>query len=48
MVRGTGGIDDGFLRVGGQFRFNERWGLVAEVQHSNDAQQYFIGPRVSF
>ncbi|KFN44190.1 outer membrane beta-barrel protein [Arenimonas oryziterrae] len=34
--------------VGGQFKFNEVWGLTAEAEVGSDAKLYTIGVRASF
>lgn len=34
--------------VGGQYKFNSRWGVVAEASLSSNDNRVFIGPRVSF
>jgi Ax21 family sulfation-dependent quorum factor len=36
------------LTVGGQFKFNQTWGLVGEADFSEDAEQYTVGVRASF
>jgi Ax21 family sulfation-dependent quorum factor len=43
-----GGSGEFYGRVGGQYRFNQRWGVVAEALLADDANQYFVGPRISF
>jgi len=35
-------------RLGGQFRFNPSWGIVADAKFIDSDQVYFIGPRLSF
>jgi Ax21 family sulfation-dependent quorum factor len=42
----TGG--DAYARLGGQFRFNRSWGLVADARISGGDSQLFFGPRLSF
>ena len=39
---------DFYGRLGGQFKFNQRWGLVGEFTAQEDANAFFIGPRFSF
>jgi Ax21 family sulfation-dependent quorum factor len=34
--------------VGGQFKFNERWGATAEVEAGNGDQAWLVGVRASF
>lgn len=43
--RGSGDL---FGKLGAQFKFSPRWGLVADATLSDDANQYFVGPRVTF
>lgn len=35
-------------KLGGQFKFNQTWGLVGEVTVADDATTYFVGPRITF
>jgi Ax21 family sulfation-dependent quorum factor len=44
------GRGDGDLmgKLGAQFKFSPRWGLVADATLSDDANQFFVGPRLSF
>lgn len=56
IALGYGEIDgDGFSadgdfygKLGAQYRFNPRWGIAANVTFADDANEYFIGPRISF
>lgn len=34
--------------VGGQYKFNPQWGVVAEASFSSNDNRIFVGPRVSF
>ena len=34
--------------VGGQYKFNAQWGVVAEASFSSNDNRIFVGPRVSF
>lgn len=43
--RGSG---DFYGRVGGLYKFNQNWGLSADVKFIDGDAQYFIGPRLSF
>lgn len=36
------------LYVNGQYKFNETWGIVGEVEANDDGHTIFLGPRVSF
>jgi Ax21 family sulfation-dependent quorum factor len=42
------GDGDYYGRIGGQYNFNPRWGLVADARFGDGAEQYFVGPRFSF
>ena len=43
------GVDGEFYaRLGGQYKFNEAWGVVADVKLIDGDEQYFVGPRFSF
>jgi len=44
------GRSDGevFGKLGGQYKFNKNWGLVAEGRLAQNDRIIFIGPRVSF
>lgn len=35
-------------RIGGQYKFTQNVGLVADVKFVDGDQQYFVGPRISF
>jgi len=37
-----------FGKLGGQYKFNKNWGLVAEGRLAENDREIFIGPRVSF
>ena len=37
-----------FGKLGGQYKFTNNWGLVAEGRLSNDTRGIFLGPRFSF
>lgn len=39
---------DGYARLGGQFKFNPSWGLVADAKISDGDSQVFFGPRLTF
>ena len=39
---------DVYGKLSGQFRFNQRWGLVGSTVIRDDVKEYFIGPRLSF
>lgn len=42
-------IDQGFVRVGGGYRFSERWSIGLEYRHGFEGTSAgFIGPRFSF
>lgn len=45
-----GGDFDGSVygKLGGQYRFNQDWGLVGSALIRDDANEYFFGPRLSF
>lgn len=45
-----GGDFNGTLygKLSGQFKINERWGLVGSTVIRDDVKEYFIGPRLSF
>jgi hypothetical protein len=47
-VRFEGGGGDTYGRIGGQFNFNQSWGLVADAKFGDGSEQYFFGPRFSF
>jgi len=34
--------------VGGQYKFNPQWGVVAEASFSSNDNRVFVGPRISF
>jgi hypothetical protein len=34
--------------VGGQYKFNPQWGVVAEASFSSNDNRVFLGPRISF
>jgi hypothetical protein len=34
--------------VGGQYKFNPQWGVVAEASFSSHDNRVFVGPRISF
>ncbi len=36
------------LVLGAQYKFNEHWGIAAEIAGNGDQNSYFVGPRVSF
>lgn len=36
------------LYVNGQYKFNETWGIIGEVEANDDGHTIFLGPRVSF
>ena len=43
------GVDGEFYaRLGGQYKFNQAWGVVADVKLIDGDEQYFVGPRFSF
>lgn len=44
----VGGDGDLFGKLSGQYKFNPTWGLVATVSINDDANEVFIGPRISF
>ncbi|MCG6118648.1 MAG: Ax21 family protein [Aquimonas sp.] len=46
--RPTSGSGDFYGRIGAQFNFTPRFGLVADVKATEDVREYFIGPRFSF
>ena len=35
-------------KLTGQYRFNQRWGLVGSALIRDDVKEYFFGPRLSF
>lgn len=39
---------DFYGRVGAQYKFNQTWGINADVKFIDGDTQYFIGPRLSF
>jgi Ax21 family sulfation-dependent quorum factor len=43
--RGSGDL---YGKLGAQYKFSPRWGVVADATLSDDANQYFVGPRLSF
>ena len=43
--RGNG---DFFAKLGAQYKFNPMWGVSASVTLSDEANEIFVGPRVSF
>lgn len=34
--------------LGGQYKFNQTWGIVGEVEFNDETTQYMVGARVSF
>lgn len=36
------------LILGGQFKFNQNWGIATDIDINEDGNAFFIGPRVSF
>ena len=42
--------DDGdfYGRLGAQYKFNQNWGIDANVKFSGDDRQWFVGPRFTF
>ena len=40
--------DEFFGKLGGQYKFNKQWGLVADGKISHDDRSLFVGPRFSF
>jgi Ax21 family sulfation-dependent quorum factor len=42
------GSGDTYGRIGGQYNFNQSWGLVADARFGDGAEQYFVGPRFTF
>jgi Ax21 family sulfation-dependent quorum factor len=40
--------DDTSLVLGGQYKFNETWGIAADFEVADGGNTFFIGPRVSF
>jgi Ax21 family sulfation-dependent quorum factor len=40
--------DDTSGVIGGQYQFDETWGLAADLNFNGDGNALFIGPRVSF
>lgn len=47
---GDEGVDDdeAYLRLGGQFMWNQNWGVVAEGRVGEESQQLFVGLRGTF
>lgn len=43
--RGSGDL---YGKLGAQFKFNQNWGLAGTVTLADGANEYFIGPRLSF
>jgi Ax21 family sulfation-dependent quorum factor len=45
-----GGDFDGetYGKLGAQYKFNQTWGLAASATFGDGADEYFIGPRISF
>jgi Ax21 family sulfation-dependent quorum factor len=42
-------VNTGYGKIGGQYKFNKNWGLVAEARvESRGNQSLFFGPRISF
>lgn len=39
---------DAYVTLGGQYRFNQAWGIAASATHRDGANEFFIGPRLSF
>jgi len=39
---------EAFGKLGGQYKFNKNWGLVAEGRLAENDRSIFIGPRISF
>jgi Ax21 family sulfation-dependent quorum factor len=35
-------------KLSGQFKFNQRWGVVGSALIRDDVKEYFIGPRLTF
>lgn len=42
------GDGDLYGRLGAQYKFTDRFGLVANATFSDDAKEFFVGPRLSF
>jgi Ax21 family sulfation-dependent quorum factor len=42
------GDGDFYGKLGAQYKFNKMWGVTASATLSDDANEYFIGPRISF
>ena len=39
---------DFYGKLGAQLKFNQRWGMVADVKFADGDQQWFIGPRLTW
>lgn len=50
LGHGDGGDlgSDSYLKLGAQYKINDRWGLVASASLREDSNEYFFGPRLSF
>jgi len=44
----SGGSGEAYARLGGQYRFNQTWGLNADVKFIDSETLFFIGPRITF
>lgn len=47
-VDGDDGREDVYGKLAAQYRFNPTWGLTASATVSDGANEYFIGPRITF
>ena len=39
---------DAYGRLGAQVKFNQTWGVVADVKIADGDTQYFVGPRITW
>ena len=39
---------DAYGRLGGTVKFNQTWGINADVKFADGDRQWFVGPRISF